>query len=477
MFSWSRHAALCAVSTLVLTLFAHGQTAEFRLVDSADFDPAVAGGGPIWQYNHLRCVDERNCVAIVARPSSVEFESAAIKKSTNGGLSWSTVFFGHQDVGPGDDWQPYGVRIHDIATPTPSLWIAVADTVFGKYDYSGPTPRKVYKFRRFIMRTTDAGVSWHSRMVEDSSSSFRGITMFDATNGIAVAYDRIFATTDGGDTWEERVYPPLAAGSVKRILMFGPEHLRCFAYDNGSNLLSSTDGARTWSVEPLTMTAQSDRIDLITPEIGWQVGWTQSADQFYATGYVQKTTNGGRSWTTQWQEEQRRPTGLISIDFLDDRHGFVGGFDGEFMYTTDGGENWRRYDSMYRYDVPNLGEYPAIISIAAMNRTTALLGFSTTKLVRYSAAAASVQASPASVEMPTVAPNPARDRVTVSYPRELRGTVRVRDMLGRTLVEAAPNESERTQVSIDVSGLADGVYNITATDATTTHAARFVKRR
>lgn len=66
----------------------------------------------------------------------------------------------------------------------------------------------------------------------------------------------------------------------------------------------------------------------ISENLGWVVGFG---------GVILKTTNGGGSWN---QLNSNTSSDLLSVFFLNDQIGWVGGRDGLILNTTNGGENW-----------------------------------------------------------------------------------------------------------------------------------------
>jgi len=65
------------------------------------------------------------------------------------------------------------------------------------------------------------------------------------------------------------------------------------------------------------------------------VGWTAGED-----GTINKTSDGGMSWTSQKNSRENEMHNLMSINFFDDKTGWAVGYYGNILRTTDGGENW-----------------------------------------------------------------------------------------------------------------------------------------
>lgn len=477
---WS--AARCLPLLLVLMSIAApaqhlGTDGAFSVVDTAVFNNIV---GWDWQYSQVRCVDGRNCVAVLNLFAG--FRHAAIRASSDGGDTWRTVLL-HSRGEFSPDWTNDGVRIRDISTPTARLWLAVADTAWAHEDTSVSPSVTRYQLSRAILRTTDAGATWRSELwVPYPANPFLSITMLDSANGVVVGIDSAFRTTDGGSTWTPFSYPPIESpGNIDKLWMFSPMHYRALTYDFANKTyvrFETTNGGGGWSRDVISQPLSYDRICFINEDIGWLASWENTDDVYIGRSFVKKTTDGGLTWRTMYETEHRRPTGLRSVNFADDLHGFAGGTGGEFLYTSDGGANWLRYDSVFWYDGAAVGEYASFTSIAPLSAFSALIGVTTTKLARYRAPAASAsderrgQAAAALI----VTPNPAHDMLHLSGPLSPRATVRVLDLLGRSLRMIRPDNSGGVGVDIDVADLPAGMYLVRVDGMDRGMAAWFIKR-
>lgn len=257
-------------------------------------------------------------------------------------------------------------------------------------------------------------------------------------------------------------HPPTRVGGVDYLMMFGPEHFRAYVFlssAEGYERLETRTGGSIWTRDTVPEMDHRTRLDYLNADVGWRVGWNVSANDAYVSSYIKKTTDGGAGWSTQWWQEKPRPTGLLAVEFLDERYGFAGGIGAEFMYTADGGGTWRHYDSLYRADIRTRGDFATVLSIAAVNSTTALLGLNTTRLVRYHAAPASVAWNGAARSGFRVYPNPAHQSVHVDAERPMSGGIRLVNMLGQTVRSVAIAERSTT-ITIDLDGLPAGIYSV-----------------
>ena len=80
-------------------------------------------------------------------------------------------------------------------------------------------------------------------------------------------------------------------------------------------------------------------VQLVTPEIGWAVGfahWDQQAKQYVST--ILKTTDAGNTWVPQ---AAAVAVDLNAVYFLDEQRGWAVGVEGTVLHTTDGGQHWQ----------------------------------------------------------------------------------------------------------------------------------------
>ena len=88
--------------------------------------------------------------------------------------------------------------------------------------------------------------------------------------------------------------------------------------------------AQGWTTLDVTFQGRYDDIYFLNDSLGWACG---------NGGIIQKTTDGGQSWTTYVVDQSNY---LRSIEFMNADTGFCGAFeDGQFLFrTTDGGQTW-----------------------------------------------------------------------------------------------------------------------------------------
>jgi photosystem II stability/assembly factor-like uncharacterized protein len=96
----------------------------------------------------------------------------------------------------------------------------------------------------------------------------------------------------------------------------------------GGAIFATSDGGRTW--RPATRTTEVfAAVCFVDARRGWVVGYA---------GRIERTDDGGRSWTVQRVE--RGGEVLNSVWFVDADHGVAAGGGGIVLRTVDGGASW-----------------------------------------------------------------------------------------------------------------------------------------
>ncbi|MEI8006312.1 MAG: YCF48-related protein [Bacteroidota bacterium] len=230
-----------------------------------------------------------------------------IFKTTDGGQSWTSVWFGSQAG-------LYGASFVSVDTGY------VAGLPNGSISWSG------------FGKTTDGGLTWTSMQVPSNIYQFNDVIFRDANHGMLLAQTNssaaVYATSNGGTSWQTATgissgIPNRAchvsgtkyflvdnSGHIKKSLddglswttvySGGPILLGIAFYndligqacgDNGL-LLRTTDGGNTWQTQN------------VTTDIWHQVIYVNQ-DTIYVVGtpeIIYKSTNGGVSWSNDYPQ-------------------------------------------------------------------------------------------------------------------------------------------------------------------------------
>lgn len=207
-----------------------------------------------------------------------------------------------------------------------------------------------------ILKTTDAGASWHS-VGPGGSYDFRGISFSDSTRGWVVSLlGQVFKTVDGGETWTfvsddaggdfyvvERFYDIDMWSSTSGFAVGG-------AQDTQPMVAKTTNAGSFWSV-PLDFLLGSytppESQDPFPPDgLGDLYGLdVRSATKAWVAGqdvFKSPTLSVIWAWNgTQWLRQSVSGTGrLLDIAFGTDTAGAAVGDSGMARYTVNGGTTW-----------------------------------------------------------------------------------------------------------------------------------------
>ncbi|MEO0775823.1 MAG: YCF48-related protein [Bacteroidota bacterium] len=313
-----------------------------------------------------------------------------------------------------------------------------------------------------VFKTTDGGATWTEKA--DLGEFLRCIKFVDAQVGYVASLRgsfggppsnaKIFKTTDGGDTWTDLTVAisPEPIGVCGLSVVDAQTVYGCGAFYGPARLYKSLDGGTSWTNIDLSAYATSV-VDLhfFSPELGFVVGagpagsggglilkttdggdtwevvhstgigsdllWKIQAldrDHLYASiagvsmvhgARILISADGGDTWTSKLVAEGE--VHLQGVGFLDERRGFAGGFFDGVYATEDGGDNWELIEVGANYN-----------RFQKIDDT--LMYASGHTIYRYTSSPDTTITSaqelfPAPNYGLTVAPNPARDLVNVSY--------------------------------------------------------------
>jgi photosystem II stability/assembly factor-like uncharacterized protein len=169
-----------------------------------------------------------------------------------------------------------------------------------------------YTDKNVLLKTNDGGKEWieikiDMRVQADTTLPFKAVYFVDTDTGFVVGEDGIvLRTTDGGNNWD-----------IRKMDNYIGYYLDIFR------------------LKEITFTDK---------QTGWIVGEGYFGNEIY------KTTDCGRTW--QWDEWIVNPKvgGLNDIQFINKNNGFIVGYSGIFLKTTDGGVSWQRKNLVDKYN-------------------------------------------------------------------------------------------------------------------------------
>jgi len=200
-----------------------------------------------------------------------------------------------------------------------------------------------------VWATADGGNTWQ-QVVGPHGEGFdqpQQLIFNDASRGWLVGVYKVWRTSDGGRSWQLRF--STGSGTDERIarLYHGafPNSDTAWVTSTDNVLIHTSDGGLNWT----TLTVGPSRMDLrdaffVNRLKGWVVAKTNGA--------IYMTTDGGKQWETQTSGNDGRY--LRSIQFVNDSEGWAAGLRavGNFgdriavlLHTTDGGRNWSEVET------------------------------------------------------------------------------------------------------------------------------------
>lgn len=227
----------------------------------------TSDGGLIW--------DDISSSAFTGYASDIKFVSpdtgyihgwGQIYKTYNGGASWSQVY-------TAPSWHYFCM----------DFWDEDHFTIAGRIQVN----------QNNYWSTKSGSSGWHGGVYpgSDASSQFHDMQYLSADKVMALRFNGICYSDDGGDTWE---------------------------YISNDNQISQNAG---WN-----------EFQFVNEDIGYVGGTNYSND----SGILYKTTNGGQSYTVAGNFAG----GIRAVHFINENLGFVGCEGGYIYKTEDGGQSW-----------------------------------------------------------------------------------------------------------------------------------------
>ena len=209
-----------------------------------------------------------------------------------------------------------------------------------------------------LWKSMDGGSSWEVKADFSSDRAFLlnrvlagGNSVYVSTFGPGVHDGKLYLSKDGGTTWTD-----ITNGLPRSVLDIAihpsdPNHV--FVTTHVFGAYQTTDGGKTWSSLKKfpDIGAYDIEIDPSSPNILYAAGLGGTVpDWTYAGGYkfkdsagVYKSTNGGKSWKRilATSNESR----AVRIHPSNHNLLFVSSLSDAFFVSTDGGNNWKNYNT------------------------------------------------------------------------------------------------------------------------------------
>lgn len=185
-----------------------------------------------------------------------------------------------------------------------------------------------------LLRSEDGGRTWGQlSLPSQEQGSVNRLAFAGPTDGWAAYTGKLYATHDGGQSWE-RLSPGLT--DYLSTMAFG-DALHGVAA-GGRSLLLTSDGGKTWSGRPLK------DVSLTAADYGpdgqiWLAGQTMTGGR--EDGILLHSPDGGRTWIT-YRGQSFWP---YQVSFADAENGWLAAYAGghqALLVTHDGGATWQQ---------------------------------------------------------------------------------------------------------------------------------------
>jgi len=268
------------------------------------------------------------CLWVIGESSSPYF-------SCDGGLTWSEEFAVGGDYETIHFFNPDTVMLmvsHDVVlshdgaatwdTIVPINYYYLAFNAFSSYD---ETSGYAVSYRGGICKTQDCGESWEqiNQGLPIASYQLGFLNEYDGFSLHAGLF--LLRTADGGYSWN---WDTILPTSTYSCMYFGGES--CYFLNDSLQLVFSHDAANSWEIVqvPEPETRYSD-MHFINNELGFICGYH---------GELLKTTDGGLTWQDLQFAGGTNFSDIFSFDAL---HGWLIDYNGEKVFRTiNGGESW-----------------------------------------------------------------------------------------------------------------------------------------
>ena len=293
--------------------------------------------------------------------------TSGIWKTVNSGITWNPIF---------DDQPDYSIGDVAIAPTDPDIiWVGTGEANFRQNVDSGFG----------IYKSEDGGKSWRHMGLTESRHIGRiivhprdpRIVYVAVVGALRSANDErgIFKTTDGGKTWRNVKYIDEHTGFVDMILdpqhpdtLYAASYYRYsgpwFFYDKSARngIWKTDDGARSWTrlTNGLPVDDYTGRIGISLSAAHPKVIYARLArdklgengkplgGEYFKGEEIYRSDDGGESWRMTAQFNQMKNPWYFAHIIADpkdpDKVISLGGGEGSFLISTDGGKSFTNHD-------------------------------------------------------------------------------------------------------------------------------------
>jgi photosystem II stability/assembly factor-like uncharacterized protein len=367
-----------------------------------------------------------------------------------------------------------------------------------------------------IFKTTNAGETWELQL--DSFGSGRSIEFFDAQAGFAgTVSGKAYSTLDGGEHWDQITDPAFdTISGICGMSHYNNSIFMCGAYNGRPKFIKSSDRGVTWSAIKLDSLVHGlvdcyfldDSVGFITGSaliggiilkttnggVNWRVvavagglsynyvwklqftstlvGYASVEDPIDDKAHFLKTIDGGENWILNDMN------GLINFRvqglwFANDTLGWVGGWINGLFETRDAGTSWQY--------IPAGGGFNRFFQTPSGKLYAAGRSIFTHDPYHFNTPDTSTQKEILIHKLYPLRPNPASDKVTISYDLDENTGISLQVIEASGKKVAIVKEGEQAQghyeMEFSLSGLAAGVYHVVLLTHEMHHSQKLVVHR
>jgi len=221
----------------------------------------------------------------------------SVKKTTNGGVNWSTV-----------------------------------QTTYGVFDIHFVDINTGYGVgsSRSIIKTTNAGQTWES--LNSGLGWLNSVFFLDVNTGFAVGsysswpvqHSLVLKTTNSGTSWSVQE-TNWGTGNSVYFVNYNTGYIACGYSETQGFLYKTTDSGNNWISQEMGFPYELTQVQFIGENTGFASGFH---------GKFIKTTNGGMNWFETYYVTE---SNFWSMHFVNQNVGYLSGSGGVLLKTTNGG--------------------------------------------------------------------------------------------------------------------------------------------
>ncbi|MEM6346023.1 MAG: YCF48-related protein [Bacteroidota bacterium] len=204
-----------------------------------------------------------------------------------------------------------------------------------------------------ILRSADGGQTWTT--ITDSSNQYYDLVILDDSIALLSTHEALLRTRDLGQTWQVHYDGPATdrLGLMSFIDAQRGFSIRGWAgFSPAFSIQKTTDGGGSWTEIPM-LSGQNptilEALIYLNDSTGFAAGWYNP--------HLVKTKNAGADWSFSSVEDPQNGGQIIDMTMLNDTLGFASGWYNSIFKTIDGGANWFMLDQPFSTSIQYQGLY------------------------------------------------------------------------------------------------------------------------